>query len=201
MINLDNILPDSTAEILKGRKIAAIGEIREFGGKKYRKTPNGWRPVPKKESATINISEKPNKDSRFEDVRDLASNMNRFLQTIDIQQFVDILGKTSKDDLDKDKYRCIRSGSGEYGYWSASISAYLQQDGDGDYLQFTSKPSPANLQKCSERLEKILKKAGYYAVPEFYVLDFNPYYQARGTFGVGISIKLDEHSWEKSVRR
>lgn len=52
MINLDNILPDTTAEILKGRKPAAIGEIRDFNGKKYRKTPNGWRPVPKKERST-----------------------------------------------------------------------------------------------------------------------------------------------------
>lgn len=39
MINIDNIFPDFTAEILKGGKPAAIGEIREFGGKKYKKTP------------------------------------------------------------------------------------------------------------------------------------------------------------------
>lgn len=57
MINLENILPDSTAELLKGGKAAAIGEIREFGGKKYKKTSNGWRPVPKKESVVKETKE------------------------------------------------------------------------------------------------------------------------------------------------
>lgn len=52
MLNIENIFPDSTAEILEKGRAAAIGEIREFGGKKYKKTPNGWRPVPKKESIT-----------------------------------------------------------------------------------------------------------------------------------------------------
>lgn len=34
-------------DIEKGGKPAMIGEVREFGGKKYHKTPKGWRPVPK----------------------------------------------------------------------------------------------------------------------------------------------------------
>lgn len=34
-------------DIEKGGKAAAIGEIREFGGKKYQKQANGWRPVKK----------------------------------------------------------------------------------------------------------------------------------------------------------
>lgn len=41
-----NIQPDSN-DIEKGGKPASIGEIREFGGKKYQKTSNGWRPVKK----------------------------------------------------------------------------------------------------------------------------------------------------------
>lgn len=46
MLNIENIFPDSTAEILKGGKPAAIGEIREFGGKKYKKQANGkWLEV------------------------------------------------------------------------------------------------------------------------------------------------------------
>lgn len=33
--------------IEKAGKGAAIGEIRVWGGKRYHKTPKGWRPVPK----------------------------------------------------------------------------------------------------------------------------------------------------------
>lgn len=52
MINLDNIFPDSTAEILqKGGKAAMVGEIRTWNDKKYQKTANGWRLV-KSESAS-----------------------------------------------------------------------------------------------------------------------------------------------------
>jgi hypothetical protein len=36
-------------QIEKGKKAAALGEIREFGGKKYRKTAKGWRLAPKGE--------------------------------------------------------------------------------------------------------------------------------------------------------
>lgn len=43
MINLDNIFPDFTFEILlKGGKPAAIGEIRTWNGKKFQKTAEGW---------------------------------------------------------------------------------------------------------------------------------------------------------------
>ena len=65
MINLDNILPDTTAEILKGRKPAAIGEIRDFNGKKYRKTPNGWRLVSSR--STDVKTEKIGEKTKFSD--------------------------------------------------------------------------------------------------------------------------------------
>lgn len=45
MINISNIFPDSTAELLEKGKSAAIGEIRTWSGKKYQKTANGWVPV------------------------------------------------------------------------------------------------------------------------------------------------------------
>lgn len=45
MINISNIFPDSTAEILEKGKVAAIGEIRTWNGKKYQKTANGWVPA------------------------------------------------------------------------------------------------------------------------------------------------------------
>lgn len=45
MINISNIFPDSTAEILEKGKAAAIGEIRTWNGKKYQKTANGWMPA------------------------------------------------------------------------------------------------------------------------------------------------------------
>lgn len=45
MINIDNIFPDSTAEILEKGKAAAIGEIRTWSGKKFQKTANGWIPI------------------------------------------------------------------------------------------------------------------------------------------------------------
>lgn len=63
MINPENILPDYTAEILtKGGKAAAIGEIRTFGGKKYKKTTNGWRPVSKKDSKVEDSKETAGSD-------------------------------------------------------------------------------------------------------------------------------------------
>lgn len=37
-------------DISKGGKAAVLGEVREFGGKKYKKTDKGWRPVGKKEA-------------------------------------------------------------------------------------------------------------------------------------------------------
>lgn len=45
MINLENIYPDSFTLIEyleKGRKPAAIGEIRQWGNRKYQKTSEGW---------------------------------------------------------------------------------------------------------------------------------------------------------------
>jgi len=36
---------DETADILEKGKMASIGEIREWNGKKYQKTGNGWIPV------------------------------------------------------------------------------------------------------------------------------------------------------------
>ena len=45
MINISNIFPDSTADILEKGKAAAIGEIRTWSGKKYQKTANGWVPA------------------------------------------------------------------------------------------------------------------------------------------------------------
>src|SRR5574344_223466 len=45
MINLENIYPDSITLIEyleKGRKPAAIGEIRQWGTRKYQKTAEGW---------------------------------------------------------------------------------------------------------------------------------------------------------------
>jgi hypothetical protein len=52
-------------DLIKGGKRAAMGEIREFAGKKYQKGPNGWRPVKKGEQTS-----KPNSgdhpDSQYE---------------------------------------------------------------------------------------------------------------------------------------
>ena len=45
MINLENIYPDSFTLIEyleKGRKPAAIGEVRQWGNRKYQKTSEGW---------------------------------------------------------------------------------------------------------------------------------------------------------------
>ena len=46
MINISNILPDSTYETLEKGKAAQIGEIRTWNGKKYKKQANGkWLEV------------------------------------------------------------------------------------------------------------------------------------------------------------
>ena len=94
MLNIENIFPDSTAEILKGGKPAMIGEIREFGGKKYKKTPNGWRPVPKKESVA--------KESKEESTTSSVSKI--------IDGFKSINSKYS----DRDKMSLERTDSGNW---------------------------------------------------------------------------------------
>lgn len=43
----DEFLKSLGVNIEKGGKPAQLGEIREFGGKKYQKQANGWRPVKK----------------------------------------------------------------------------------------------------------------------------------------------------------
>jgi hypothetical protein len=64
-------------DIEKGGKAATIGEIREFGGKKYQKQANGWRPVkkgsgeqnhlsPKQETAVSKLKEKHNSEYEVE---------------------------------------------------------------------------------------------------------------------------------------
>ena len=83
MINLENILPDSTAEILKGRKPAAIGEIRDFNGKKYRKTSNGWRLVSRKENEVI--ADKNEEKSSFSD-DELRSDYRKIQDTYDREE-------------------------------------------------------------------------------------------------------------------
>lgn len=46
-------------DIEKGGKAAVIGEIREFGGKKYQKQANGWRPVKKEKKETLSDVDTP----------------------------------------------------------------------------------------------------------------------------------------------
>lgn len=56
-LNLEN-------DLEKGRKAAVVGEVREFGGKKYAKTSTGWRPINEKHS-----KEKDNDvDNKYEEV-------------------------------------------------------------------------------------------------------------------------------------
>lgn len=94
MLNISNIFPDLTADLLKGGKAAAIGEIREFGGKKYKKTSNGWRPVPKKESVA--------KESQGESTSSNASKI--------IDKFKTINSKYS----DRDKMSLEKTDSGNW---------------------------------------------------------------------------------------
>lgn len=98
MLNIDNIFPDSTAEILKGGKPAALGEIRTFGNKKYQKTSNGWRPVPKKESVA--------KESKEESTTSSVSKI--------IDGFKSINSKYSDSDVDRDKMSLERTDSGNW---------------------------------------------------------------------------------------
>lgn len=50
---------DETAEVLEKGKKAAMGEIREWNGIKYQKTPKGWVPVKKQEGASKGKLELP----------------------------------------------------------------------------------------------------------------------------------------------
>lgn len=54
--------------IEKAGKGAAIGEIRVWGGKRYHKTPKGWRPVPKGYKGEVK-KEEPKTESREDEVK------------------------------------------------------------------------------------------------------------------------------------
>ena len=81
---------DGTNDILKAlhRKAAAMGEIREFGGKKYQKGPNGWRLV-KKGNSTKAVEEA--KDSTVEQKK--ASEGTK----TDLEKKLDIATKREED--------------------------------------------------------------------------------------------------------
>lgn len=137
----------------------------------------------------------------FKNAYDMANKMNTHLEkNIDIQQFVDILGKTVYDKGVGTKHRNIRAGSGSYGEWDCSTSSYLQKDGSGDYLEFKDKPSQEKLDKCAKLLKDILAKEGYDVNPKFTVLSHNSYYQHNNTFGVGISIKITKKEVQSSSK-
>ena len=137
----------------------------------------------------------------FKNAYDMANKMNMHLEkNIDIQQFVDILGKTVYDKGVGTKYRNIRAGSGSYGEWDCSTSSYLQKDGSGDYLEFKDKPSQEKLDKCAKLLKEQLAKEGYDVNPKFTVLSHNSYYQHNNTFGVGIYIKITKKEVQSSSK-
>ena len=137
----------------------------------------------------------------FKNAKDMANKIDMYLEkNVDIQPFVDILGKTVYDKGAGTKYRCINAGSGHYGEWDCSTLSYLQKDGSGDYLEFKDKPSQEKLDKCSKLLKDKLAKEGYDVNPKFTVLDHNSYYQHADTFGVGISIKITKKEVQSSSK-
>lgn len=137
----------------------------------------------------------------FKNAYDMANKLDMHLEkNIDIQQFVDILGKTVYDKGVGTKYRKINAGSGHYSDWDCSTSSYLQKDGSGDYLEFRDRPSQEKLDKCSKLLKEQLAKEGYDVNPKFTVLDHNSYYQHNNTFGVGISIKITKKEVQSSSK-
>jgi len=138
----------------------------------------------------------------FKNAKDMANKIDMYLEkNVDIQPFVDILGKTVYDKGAGTKYRCINAGSGHYGEWDCSTLSYLQKDGSGDYLEFKDKPSQEKLDKCSKLLKDKLAKEGYDVNPKFIVLDHNSYYQHVETFGVGISIKITKKEVQSSSKK
>ena len=54
----DQVGYDGTADVLEKGKAAAMGEIREWNGIKYQKTPKGWMPVKQQEGASKTEPEK-----------------------------------------------------------------------------------------------------------------------------------------------
>lgn len=66
-----DLMKPESVDIEKGGKRAQLGEIREYSGRKYRKTVNGWEPVKeglneKKEEATDKKPEKTVEDKKPE---------------------------------------------------------------------------------------------------------------------------------------
>ena len=185
------------------------GDWRKFGGRAHQKhqasqggsgsqVPSGGK------SVKTDTTKKPAKfvpKQTFKNAYDMANKMNMHLEkNIDIQQFVDILGKTVYDKGVGTKYRNIRAGSGSYEKWDCSTSSYLQKDSSGDYLEFKDKPSQEKLDKCAKLLKDQLAKKGYDVNPKFTVLSHNPYYQHNNTFGVGISIKITKKEVQSSSK-
>jgi len=57
-------------DIEKGGKPAFIGEVREFAGKKYKKTEKGWRPVSKEEVKTPEEISNAHKELELNKIKD-----------------------------------------------------------------------------------------------------------------------------------
>ena len=194
---------DSVRKVLQDKKKKLESE-REDIAKRISKMSSDSQASSSSSKQAVDISKKPAEfvpKQTFKNAYDMANKMNMHLEkNIDIQQFVDILGKTVYDKGVGTKYRNIRAGSGSYGELDCSTSSYLQKDGSGDYLEFKDKPSQEKLDKCAKLLKEQLAKKGYDVNPKFTVLSHNSYYQHNNTFGVGISIKITKKEVQSSSK-
>ena len=68
---------DETADILEKGRAAAMGEIREWNGERYQKTPNGWIPVKTGQRETVSEGPKEKEKGDKIDIENVTSLMNR----------------------------------------------------------------------------------------------------------------------------
>jgi hypothetical protein len=100
---------DTAMKVLeKGGKPAVIGEVREFGGKKYHKTAKGWRPVPKgglekKEEAVIKKEEK-----------EVSKDISKVKIQSNLEEVLELAQPLIDDMVDKFVKRTIKERTAEY---------------------------------------------------------------------------------------
>ena len=143
------------------------------------------------------IIESTQSSQTFKNVYEMTRHMNLFLNKIDINPFVKILGKTKYESNIKSRHMNV--GSGIFHDWDCKTWGYLSTS-MGDYLEFANKPTKEQLDECSELLKKQLEEKGFIVIPVFKIADYNPYYQSKGTFGIKISINITKNDWNKTIK-
>jgi hypothetical protein len=122
-------------------------------------------------------------------------------ERIPVDKLFEIFGETYQDQPRKpDSWLRVGTGWFTDDANCANVLGYLCYDNNGDYVGFLKKPSKSQLIKATEYVQQELLKLLDSADKKFWdkydpklkvvIRDYNPYYQPKDTYGIGIDIKF-----------